>query len=384
MPLVVTRSEVLRLRLRSQGLTQPSHSPPPADDPVTVAVARLLALQGQDFAGVQWSIGQRAPGSRQPDVHRAFDSGALVRSWPFRGTLHVIEAENLPWVLALTGGSILARATKREHDLGIDAAALDQARRVATRELHDHGPTSRQHLLASFQRNGIETEGQRGYHLLWHLAVESTIVFGPVRGGQQLLALTDDWIRQHRRLDRDDAARETVLRYLAGRGPAGVADIAWWSGLPVRTVRTVLDDAAASLTRFEYDGTPVWASTEALDGTAALAERPVLALPGFDELLLGYSARDAMLAPEHAPLVVPTANGLFRPTVVLRGKVAGLWSRRTTSKRTSITFSPLTRPFPARAHAALRAEAAAYGRFHGVEVECEVVGTARPDDGDAV
>lgn len=381
MSLLVSRSEVLRLRLRSQGLTQPTHTEQTTEDPVTSAVARMLALQGQDFAGVQWSIGQRAPGSRQPDVHRAFDSGALVRSWPLRGTLHVINARDLLWVLALTGASTLARAARREHDLGIDAATLDSARRVATRELHDHGPSSRQHLLTSFQRNSIGTDGQRGYHLLWHLAVEGTIVFGPVRGGAQLIALTDDWIRQHRVLDRDVATREVVRRYLAGRGPAAVPDIAWWSGLPVRSVRAALADLAAELTAFEYDGTPLWASTEALDAAATLSVRPVVALPGFDELLLGYSARDATLAPAHAALVFPGANGVFRPTVVVRGQVAGLWSRRTTTRRTMITFTPFDRPFPSRAHAALRSEAAAYGAFHGVDAPCEVAEPVHPEDG---
>jgi hypothetical protein len=45
-------------------------------------------------------------------------------------------------------------------------------------------------------------------------------------------------------------------------------------------------------------------------------------------------------------------------------------------------LSRFSRPFPARARAALRAEAAAYGRFHGIEVDCEVLGASRPDGGD--
>ena len=50
-------------------------------------------------------------------------------------------------------------------------------------------------------------------------------------------------------------------------------------------------------------------------------------LPGFDEYLLGYQDRQAVLAAEHADLVVPGRNGIFQPMVVIDGRIVGTWKR---------------------------------------------------------
>jgi hypothetical protein len=48
-------------------------------------------------------------------------------------------------------------------------------------------------------------------------------------------------------------------------------------------------------------------------------------LPGFDELVLGYADRSCTVPPEHAERIVPGANGVFRPTVVVGGQVVATW-----------------------------------------------------------
>ena len=54
--------------------------------------------------------------------------------------------------------------------------------------------------------------------------------------------------------------------------------------------------------------------------------RSVLALPGFDEFLLGYTDRSLVLPPEHADKIVPGGNGVFRKTIVAAGQVIGTWA----------------------------------------------------------
>ena len=77
----------------------------------------------------------------------------------------------------------------------------------------------------------------------------------------------------------------------------------------------------------KFQGTGYWLSPE----TAALlddgvpAGRLVLALPGFDEFLLGYTERSLVLTPEHANKIVPGGNGVFRKTIVAGGQVVGTW-----------------------------------------------------------
>ena len=76
------------------------------------------------------------------------------------------------------------------------------------------------------------------------------------------------------------------------------------------------------------------------------AAEGVLLLPGFDELLLGYGDRTAVLDPAFAERVVPGRNGMFRATVVSAGRVAGTWrdagsgARRTLEAEPFESFSP--------------------------------------------
>ena len=89
-----------------------------------------------------------------------------------------------------------------------------------------------------------------------------------------------------------------------------------------------------------------------------------LLLPGFDEYLLGYRDRSAVLAPEHADRIVPGGNGLFRPTIVVDGQVVGTWRR--TARAGEILVVPELFGLPdAELLAGLSDAAKAYGSFLG-------------------
>jgi Winged helix DNA-binding domain len=66
----------------------------------------------------------------------------------------------------------------------------------------------------------------------------------------------------------------------------------------------------------------------------------VFLLPGFDEFVLGYGDRGAVLDPEFADRIVPGGNGVFRPTVVLGGRIVGTWRRA--SKGATVEAEPFT------------------------------------------
>ena len=109
------------------------------------AVRFMLAMQGQDFPGVKWSVGLRVPGSRVADVEEAFTKGRIVRSWPMRGTLHVTVAEDLQWMLDLHSKRIVDGAVSRRIALELDGRTLERARasyargRIILKELQEKG-----------------------------------------------------------------------------------------------------------------------------------------------------------------------------------------------------------------------------------------------------
>ena len=174
------------------------------------------------------------------------DAGAIVRSWPLRGTLHLVAAEDLGWLLALTAPRMLATAATRRAALGLTESDVEHARGIATDVLSGRRVLSRRALLAALEASGVDTAGQRGYHLLGSLAQTGTLVLGPTEGAQQTFALLDECVMHPRRLERDEALGELALRYFRSHGPATARDLARWSGLTLADVRRGCRSAARS------------------------------------------------------------------------------------------------------------------------------------------
>ncbi len=354
-----TPAQLRALRLAAQGVGARGV------DPVT-AVTRMTAVQGQDLGQATWAIGVRSSGATREDVRAAFDRGDLVRSWPMRGTLHVLAPDDLRLLLSLTAARTIRSLARREAELGIDTAVLDRARDTLVTALTDGPALSRDEVSARWRAVGIDPTAGRGYHLLLRLAQEALIAWGPTARVGQGVVLLDAWSPPRDAVpDRDEALRRVVRGFLRGRGPARVADAAAWTKLPLGDVRRAVD---ALRDEVEDLG----------DGLLALADRPEPGglptghlLPGFDEYLLGYADRSAQLDPAHADRVVPGGNGMFLPMAVVRGRVVGTWTRAERSRGVTVTVTPFA-PLDAAACRSLEAAADRLGRFLGTPTTCTV------------
>jgi hypothetical protein len=347
------KDDVALLRLVAQRIAGP-----PLPD-AGAAVRRLTAVQAQDYPGALVSVALRTRGRSLDAVTAALDAGDVVRSWPMRGTLHLVAAEDLGWLLELCGPRVLAGAATRRARLGLTEADTDRARDVAVEALAGGGRLSRSGLLELLGKGGVDTAAQRGYHLLWFLAQTGTLVLGPTEGGEQLFVLTDEWITAPRRLDRAEALAELALRYFRGHGPATVADLARWAGLGLTDVRAGLAQVRDRLAVMDVDGVEHLLDPATPDLLAAVrAEaRGLFLLPGFDEFVLGYGDRSAVLDPAFADRIVPGGNGMFRATVVHEGRIVGTWRRVGSGARRRIAAEPFT-DFPDGVRAAIEAQAA--------------------------
>ena len=303
-------------------------------------------MQAQDFPGVKWSVGLRAPQTSEGAVEAAFDAGDIVRSWPMRGTLHLVPTEDLGWMLELTAPRALRSAASRRAALGIDEADVERARAISVASLRGGRALTRHAILAAIAAGGVSTEGQRGYHLLWYLAQTGTLVLGAAQDRQQTFTLLDEWVRVPRRLDRDEALGELAYRYYRSHGPATARDLARWSGLTMADVQRGLAVSGGLLTALDLDGVRYHLAPETL--AQAPVPTRVHLLPGFDEYLLGYGDRTAALASEHSAAVVPGGNGMFKATVVADGEVVGTW-RRTIIAPTVVVEPLLWSPLGRRA-----------------------------------
>ena len=330
---------VALLRLAAQWLAGPGAATP------LDAVRRLGAVQGQDFPGAVTSIALRTAERRRKDVEVALDDGEIVRSWPMRGTLHVLAADDLHWMLDLLGHRALAGLARRWGQLGLTEPDAERAREIVTAALAGGGRMRRADLLAAIEDGGVAITGQRGYHLLWYVAQTGTLCLGPTDGsGEQLFVLLDEWVRAPRRLAGEEALGELARRFFLGHGPATVQDLARWAGIPLRDARAGLAVARPELEALDVDGAEHFLDPGTPGRLAACRTEAagVFLLPGFDEFVLGYRDRTTILDKEFAERIVPGNNGMFRPTVVHGGQIVGNWGWTGRGAERAVQATPFT------------------------------------------
>lgn len=303
---------------------------PPCASPVE-AVRLLAATQAQDLPGALRSVALRTLSRDRGEVRDALAAGQVVRSWPMRGTLHLVVAEDLPWMLELMTARPLAAAARRRTDLGLTDADVARAHAVVVDALTGGHAMSRAEILTRWEEAGQATSGGRGYHLLAHLAQIGVLCLGPMQETEQLFVLLREWVREPRVLDREAALAEVAARYLTGHGPATAADLARWTGLPMGDVRAGIASAADRLATLELAGVTHYLDPAVPDLLAEhrAAARRTLLLPGFDEMVLGYADRTVLVPAAHAQRIVPGGNGVFRSTVVHDGVAVGTWQEKT-------------------------------------------------------
>jgi hypothetical protein len=355
---------IAQLRLAYQGISSSRHQS------VQEVVTWLGALQAQDYAGAKWSLGLRLADGRDEQIEAAIQARQIVRTWPMRGTLHFVAATDVRWMLKLMTPRIVQNSKKRRQQLEIDDDLLLRTQNLFSQALQGGQVLSREALMTLLEAEGISTQGQRGYHLLWWCAQQGLICFGPIQGKQQTFVLLEDWLpADTRQLSRDEALCEIASRYFSSHGPASLKDLIWWTGLTAKDARAGLNFASEALIEEKVAATSYWRSSDsASEASFAPGQTRLHLLPGFDEYLLGYTDRSAVLAPEHAQKICPGSNGMFSPTLVIDGQVTGTWKRSLKKTTVSLQISPF-RPLSPSEQQALIPAAERYGRFLGLRAE---------------
>ena len=269
---------------------------------VADTVRHLLGVQAQDARFAALALRARIAGLTRRDIERArVDERSIVRTWAMRGTLHLIAAEDLGWLLPLVAPPRIAQARTRLAALGV----TDPERAIALMEgaLALEGPLDRHELTERVARGGIVLEGQARIGTIYLAALQGRFCCGP----GDTFVLVGDWLPEDARrpLDRDAALRELARRYVAAHAPCAPEDLASLGG------------HRRCATRGGRGRSTCRSPTPRRPGLVRL-------LPSFDEWLLGWRSREFTLPPEHAAEVFP-GGGWLHPVVVHDGRVAGTW-----------------------------------------------------------
>jgi hypothetical protein len=302
------------------------------------------------------------------EVQAALERREAVRTWPMRGTIHLVPAADARWMVGVLAARALAGAARRRTELGLDQATAERAVDVLGTALAGGGRLTRAQCLAALAEAGIPTDGQRGYHLLRFASERGVTCMAPNRGTDQTFVLLDEWVSCSNRPSRHEALATIATRYVRSHGPVPRSDFAGWTGLSAADTTAAVAAAGDALVAVEVDGVAMLASSESLAEDPLPLPDTVLALPGFDEYLLGYKNRALMVDPAHARAIIPGGNGVFQATIVRKGRVIGTWTRSSSPAGTVVTVVALA-PLRSRGRRDVEAAFERYAHFLGTPVQ---------------
>ncbi|MBW4439208.1 MAG: winged helix DNA-binding domain-containing protein [Pleurocapsa minor GSE-CHR-MK-17-07R] len=324
-------------------------------------VAHMGAMQAQDYMQSVWAIGLRTQSPLLADVERAIENGDILRTWPMRGTIHFVAPQHARWMLRLCGARMLAADQSRLDNLDLTVATIMRCGDLLTDALSGGRRLSRPDIMALLENAGISTAGQRTYHILWYLSQLGLLCLGPMQGKQQTFVLLDEWAPNALDLSPEESLAALARMYFTSHGPATVQDLGWWAGISMTEAKAALELVRNAFVSETIDRKTYWMPESLAASARPQAAGHVLLLPGFDEFLLGYKDRGAVLAAEYAQRIVPGNNGVFQSMIVIDGQVVGTWRRSIGKKHVEITLIPF-QPLGALEDAAAEA-AGAYARF---------------------
>jgi Winged helix DNA-binding domain len=358
----------------------------------------LVGLHGTDPATVYLAARARMLDPRAESVDQAlYEDRTLVRILGMRRTMFVEPVELMGVVQAACTDAIAVQQRRLLVDMlgraGLTddpPAFVEKAEKVTLRALEARGggaatatelakddPRLAQQIVLA---EGKRYEGRQSVvsRVLLVLAAEGRIVRGRPRGswvsGQYRWSLVEAWLPGGvPAWPLEKAQAELVRRWLRGFGPATMADVKWWTGLPMGQVRRAVADAGA--VEVDLDGTPGLALADDLDPVPAPEPWAAL-LPALDPTTMGWAGRDFYLGP-HRPVLFDR-NGNAGPAVWWDGRVVGGWAQRPSGE----LVLRLLEDVGADATAAIEAEAARLADWLGpirvtprfrTPLECELV-----------
>lgn len=330
-------------------------------------VHHLAGVQAQDLRWTSWTVGARSRDCTAADVAGAIENRHIVKSWLFRGTLHLVARQDLLWMTDLIAPVIIKRNARRYRQLGLDLEDFLEAERLL-RGAFSHAPVlSRSQISELFEKRGLSAAGQRIHFLLQRASLEGVICHGPEADREATFVLRDAVATPSLSTgDRSASLRRLAQRYFAGHSPATKDDLVWWSGLPAAEVSA----AVAGLVDENALVTVAPGQLYYVPGENVRVVSESLTLLGpFDEYLIGYKNRALVLDSAWAK-TVNSGGGMLKPTIVHEGIVRGIWSYRDT--RTALVISTL--PFedtPRLPRNGITAAVSRLSRFLGRAVRVE-------------
>lgn len=299
-------------------------------EPLTVpeAVRRVLALQAQQAASPYLALWNRVAGFDPAELDTAFAEQSVVKATLMRITLHAVHADDH---LVLRGAMqqtlYAARLGYAFAEAGLTPA---DANRIVPELLEFASRPRVSTEVEGWLRERLGAEkaagawwGLRAYAPLLHVPTGGPWLFGGPRNSY-VSAPVGGVFPYVDRVPDPGGLRELILRYLAAFGPATAADVAQFGLLYKGPVKEALRELGDQVERLSGPGGVVYYDVPGGVRPDADVVAPPRLLPMWDSVLLAHAERGRVL-PEEYRRVVIRVNGDVLPTVLVDGRVAGVW-----------------------------------------------------------
>ncbi|PSL47982.1 winged helix DNA-binding protein [Chitinophaga niastensis] len=312
----MTSKDIAHQRLFHQQMVDSHFTDPSA------LVGWMGCIQAQDFAGAKWGIGNRIKGITDAAIEKDFNDGKILRTHILRPTWHFVTPADIGWMLQLTAPKIKAFNKRLHAKLEITDNDLKRSKKIITTALTNNKQLTRTALLVLLKKAKINTDDIRISFLIMDAELDGLICSGPRQGKQFTYALLEERAPVIKLIDTDAAIAELSKRYFLSRGPATLQDLAWWSGLSISDAKKGIELNKKQLAHMVVNGQAYWL---AADTKFSSKQTPTTyLLPSYDEYAVAYKDRNDILRPEY---IEETGYGIFKPTIVIDGQIAGTWKR---------------------------------------------------------
>ncbi|WP_428953128.1 winged helix DNA-binding domain-containing protein [Streptomyces sp. cg35] len=297
------------------------------------AVRRVVALQAQQPASPYVALWNRVAGFGPDDLDAVVGGFRVVKSTLMRITLHAVHVDDYRSFRAAVEPTVRGA---RLRDPRFRASGLTEADAAALLpELlslaeQPCGAAELGEWLAG--RAGVDGalarpawRMLRQWAPLWHAPVAGVPWAFPA-GGRQAFVAADGRCRPDLGDPAEAAAglRVLIRRYLAGFGPASVADMAQFGLVQKGRVRDALRELGSEVEELAGPGGEVLYDVPGAPRPGAEVPAPPRLMAMWDSVLLAYADRGRVLPPEYRKHVT-RVNGDVLPTLLVDGYVAGVW-----------------------------------------------------------
>ncbi|MCD8193510.1 MAG: winged helix DNA-binding domain-containing protein [Tannerellaceae bacterium] len=308
------------------------------NDPAEL-VKWMGAVQAQDYTMTKWAIGMRLQTPSLKAVNQAIEEGRIVRTHIMRPTWHLVPGEDLRWMLKLSAQRIRSSwesYAKGKHGISPDKYIL--CNDLIIKLLEENHCLTKQELAREFVKAGIIPDTSYVNLFTVRAEVDGIVCSGADKGKEPTYALLEKQVPVSKDLTIEEALLTIAQRYFRSHAPAGLQDFVWWSGLTVTEAKKAIAllNEAEGLTTCKYKDTELYLPAAYTE--AEKYPKTLQLLPSYDEYLISYKDRSAVLPQEH---VAKAHNnyGIFYPVIVYNGQVVGNWKKVTRKKEILVETS---------------------------------------------